>query len=604
MVFNNFEAAKQFFIKGLQLLEAGSLEKAEVQFLESLKLAPDRTSILTNLSATQIKLKKFEDAKANAKKATSLDDGSVQAWLNLGVAELETLNPDQAIFALKKGVELKPDLIEALLLLAQIYDVNNDPVQAMQYFKEILRFFPQHFDSLSNVGSILNDLSQFQEALQYHEDALQINPEHCQALINSGLTLSSLKKYETALLKLNKAIKLDPNASDAWANKGIVHHQLGQYDEALGSYDEAIRLNPNHAESWSNRGNTLGKLERFNEALISFEQAIRLKPGYYQAWSNKGIIFHSLKLHDEATKSYTKAIEINPNYREAYYNRGMTYHVLKHYDKALVEFDKAIELSPNYAECFFEKSFIYIVFNEHKKAIANLEKAIEYNYEPRDHAEFVLSALNPGQYMRQMPVNFAVELFDSYADRFEKHLVGDLKYNSPEVMLKMLSGHLTKKLEILDIGCGTGLVGKLLKPHASKLVGVDLSKKMLEKAKLACDYDGLIEADIDQFLQGCDEKFDLVVAADVFIYIGELASIFQSLSRIIQKGGKFCFTVEKSEEEAYALSPKTLRYSQSKNYIEGLASQSNFAIRDCIEMAIRQEFEVDVAGYYFLLERV
>ena len=203
-----------------------------------------------------------------------------------------------------------------------------------------------------------------------------------------------------------------------------------------------------------------------------------------------------------------------------------------------------------------------------------------------------------------MPKNFVSELFDKYADSFDKHLTDTLKYEAPNKLLGLLNLSFNSRFEILDIGCGTGLMGKLLKPYASKIVGVDLSREMLSRAKLTGAYDKLIPEDILEFLNKCDDKFDLVVSSDVFIYIGELSNIFMALSGVIKSSGLFCFSVEKNETSKFSLSPKTMRYSHSNSYIKKLASLHNFKIETFLEASIRQENHVDVDGYYFLLKKL
>jgi predicted TPR repeat methyltransferase len=134
-------------------------------------------------------------------------------------------------------------------------------------------------------------------------------------------------------------------------------------------------------------------------------------------------------------------------------------------------------------------------------------------------------------------------------------------------------------------------------------VGVDLSKEMLARAELTGTYDKLIADDILEFLKQCNDKFDLVVSADVFIYIGELRNIFMDLARVTKAGGLFCFSVEKNASSSVALSPKTLRFSHSKEYIGELASAHNFIIQRILERPIRQENHVDIDGYCFLLKK-
>ena len=282
----------------------------------------------------------------------------------------------------------------------------------------------------------------------------------------------------------------------------------------------------------------------------------------------------------------------------------MTLHALKRYNEAIAHYDKALSFKPYEASFFYQKSFTNIALNQHVIAVENLEDAIKYKFSLEGYAEYILSALKPENGLKPMPKNYVAELFDSYANSFDKHLIDTLKYETPKNLLELLNPSINDKFSILDIGCGTGLMGKLLKPYASKIVGVDLSKEMLSKAELTGAYDSLIADDILEFLNKCNDKFDLVVSADVFIYIGELSNVFIGLAEIIKVGGLFCFSVEKHESIKFALSPKTLRYSHSKEYIQKLASLHNFKIQNILEGPIRQESHADVDGYCFLLKKV
>jgi predicted TPR repeat methyltransferase len=282
----------------------------------------------------------------------------------------------------------------------------------------------------------------------------------------------------------------------------------------------------------------------------------------------------------------------------------MTLHALKRYNEAIAHYDKALSFKPYEASFFYQKSFTNIALNQYALAVENLEDAIKYKFSPAGYAEYILSALKPEIGLKPMPKSYVVDLFDSYANSFDKHLIDALKYETPKNLLELLNPSINDKFAILDIGCGTGLMGRLLKPYASKIVGVDLSKEMLSKAELTGVYDELIADDILEFVNKCNDKFDLVVSADVFIYIGELSNVFMDLAEIIKAGGLFCFSVEKHESINFALSPRTLRYSHSKEYIQQLASLNNFTIQNVLEGPIRQESHVDVDGYCFLLKKV
>lgn len=244
-----------------------------------------------------------------------------------------------------------------------------------------------------------------------------------------------------------------------------------------------------------------------------------------------------------------------------------------------------------------------IALDQYAIAEENLKDAVKHSRGGAGNAEYLLSALRPENGLKPIPKNFVADLFDEYADSFDEHLVDTLKYDAPSKLMGLLNPSSNGEFELLDMGCGTGLMGRLLKPYAKKIIGIDLSKEMLARAKLTGAYDELFAEDIFEFLNKCSDQFDLVVAADVFIYIGELSNIFMALSRIVKVGGLFCFSVEKNVTGEFSLSPKTLRYSHAKGYIEMLASLYHFKIERFLEGPIRQEKYIDVEGYYFLLKK-
>jgi len=446
---------------------------------------------------------------------------------------------------------------------------NSNSESAELYLKQAIKIQASNPHVLRLLGVIYAQRKQYQEALKYINDSLKSLPKNALALSNLGNIFLELKEFQNALDAYDKSIRIDPKYDEVWSNKANALFELKRYDEAITCYDKALSLKPDYAEAWSNKGNLLKELKRYDEALIHFDQALSLKPDYAEGWSNKG-----------------KAL-----------------HALKRYDEAIAHYDKALSLQPYEASYFYQKSLTNIALDQYAIAVENLEDAIKYKFSLEGHAEYVLSALKPENGLKPMPINFVTELFDGYAGSFDQHLIDTLKYETPKNLLELLNLSINDKFEILDLGCGTGLMGRMLKPYASTIVGVDLSKEMLSRAELTGTYDKLIADDILEFLQNCNDKFDLVVSADVFIYVGELRNIFMDLARVIKAGGLFCFSVEKNASSSFALSPKTLRFSHSKEYIGELASTHNFIIQRILERPIRQENHVDIDGYCFLLKK-
>ena len=154
----------------------------------------------------------------------------------------------------------------------------------------------------------------------------------------------------------------------------------------------------------------------------------------------------------------------------------------------------------------------------------------------------------------------------------------------------------------LDLGCGTGLCGPLLRPLAQRVVGVDLSAQMLAKAAAQRVYDELRRADVTEFLASSDEAYALVVAADVFVYVGALERTFAALARRMPAGGTFCFTVEESEHEELVLRA-SLRYAHSEAGIRRLADAHGFRVEAIERRPVREDQRQPIPGLFCWLRR-
>jgi predicted TPR repeat methyltransferase len=181
--------------------------------------------------------------------------------------------------------------------------------------------------------------------------------------------------------------------------------------------------------------------------------------------------------------------------------------------------------------------------------------------------------------------------FDAMASSFDRRLRALLGYRGPEQIVERLArvhGRGAATLDVCDAGCGTGLLGPLLRPYARTLTGVDLSAKMLEKARERGVYDTLYTDDIVAHLGACTASYDVITAADVFVYIGDVAPVFAAAARALRSAGLFLFTAELAEGDGYAL---TLvgRYAHSAAYLRAAASGTGLAMLSLEEEELRTE---------------
>ena len=270
---------------------------------------------------------------------------------------------------------------------------------------------------------------------------------------------------------------------------------------------------------------------------------------------------------------------------------------------------QALELAPDFAAALALLGRAALRLGDQEEGIAALQRALAL--EPEDALGVRidlarLGALDPGS---AITAPYVRALFDDYAPRFERHLVKNLNYRGPDLLADALRRTALRRFRsphfglVLDLGCGTGLMGQALADAAERLVGVDLSPRMLAQAAKSKLYDSLHEGELVGFLAGrAEREADLVVAADVFVYVADLAPVFAEARRVLRPGGFLAFTVQAHEGEGVALG-EDARYSHGEEHLRAVAAGAHLTPVCFERVSTREDRGEPVPGFLVVAER-
>lgn len=467
---------------------------------------------------------------------------------------------------------------------------------------KLLRLSPDSAAASHLLGLIAGQRGEYNQASNLIKTAIKNNPQNPLYHCSLALALEKGGHLEEALTAYAEAIHLKADYAEAYYSRGAILRELGRRVEAVEAYRRAILLQPEVAQLHVDLAFTLQELGRPRMALSAYERAIQLRPDDAEAQYNRGVILATLGRPRMALVAYDEAIRLKPDYAEAHNNRGTILKAMGRFEEATAAYERTLELRPDVAEIYENLAFVLNELGRTEEASKALMTGLSLN-PGLANASYMLAAWGKEQVPEQSPRKYITELYDDYAKNFDSHLVETLGYKTPRNFFNVVTSHTGKarKLDILDLGCGTGLCGVAFSELCSQLVGVDLSPQMLAKARARNLYTDLIEADVSQAMEHIDQAFDLILAADVLIYIGNLDKIFSLAVDRLNPGGLFALSIEDNDSGEDYLLRQTGRYAHSPGYIQRLADSHGFEKLEHSHVTIRQEQEEPVAGSEFLL---
>ncbi len=338
------------------------------------------------------------------------------------------------------------------------------------------------------------------------------------------------------------------------------------------------------------RGRSLRLSGRPVEALNVLRQSLPTQSKDYRLHDELGMALVQLNRQEEAIGSFLSALDLKPDFDEACNKIGSAFASRGLVEPAAIWFSRARQMNPTETRYLYPYGRVLLLLHQRQQAAEIFEQW--RNAEPDNPiARHMSSAALGSESITKAPTDYICALFDKFALYFDQ-LLTNLNYCGPELVrdaLRQVAETPVTGWDILDAGCGTGLVGLALKSQTRRLVGVDLSAGMLDMARQRNLYAELVQADIVEYLRNQSQRFDVVTAVDVLSYMGELNDFFSCAAGAVRPGGLVAITLEAHKTgDNYRLNPHG-RFTHSRNYLQHAMEGSGFAVEYLAEDVMRHE---------------
>ena len=346
----------------------------------------------------------------------------------------------------------------------------------------------------------------------------------------------------------------------------ILMHRNGELKDAETLYRRILDAAPDYADAVHFYGVLLHHRDRSDEAIATIERSIELDPAAGR-YNNLGNALVERGRLDEAVSLYWKAISLNPANNRSRYRLGYAYYAVKQFEAAAEAFRLWLKTEPG-----------------------------------NPVAQHMLAALSGENIPARASDAYIEQTFDGFAASFDAKLE-ILSYRAPQLVaagVGRVVGDPAGDRLILDAGCGTGLCGPLLAPYASELIGVDLSARMLDAARLRGVYNALFKDELTVFIGARPASADVIVSADTLCYFGALEDVFAVSARALRDNGFLIFSVEAASEEdaphGFRINPHG-RYSHTRPYVERALANAGLAVSGVDSEVLRTESHEPVHGF-------
>lgn len=403
---------------------------------------------------------------------------------------------------------------------------------------------------------------------------------------------------KNAALTLNKANAQWPQDPRVFMLGGLLAEKAGNVQGAFDALRKSVALAPDWGPGLLELALLLARQNQFPEAIETAEKVAALEPKNLQVLAGVIDIAHRAGHLEMAVRHLRRGLELVPGDIALRRLLARDLNEQGKHEESLAIWDSLVQEQPLDPQSLVGRVQACIAAGKPTDAKENTTALL--SLAPDDAVYLYYGQLADGKTPGEQPPELTRSIFDNMAEFYDLHVVRGLKYQLPkQVGDKILARHPDKKINVLDLGCGTGLLGVYLGRLDGALVGVDPSMKMIEQAARHNVYDRFHTVNLhDALRETPGALYQVIAALDVFIYAGEVAQAIPNAHRVLTPGGMIVFSFESAPEQGpdMVLQPSG-RYAHKRSYAEAVCKSAGFATVEIEETVLREENRAPVLGF-------
>ena len=405
-------------------------------------------------------------------------------------------------------------------------------------------------------------------------------------------------QLKQAALTLNQAQRILPGDARLFMLAALMAEKSGNKAGAFDAMRRCVNVAPNWGPGLLEMALLQARHNQFADAVQTAEKVAALEPNNLQVLAGVIDIAHRAGAMEMAVTHLRRGLALVPNDMELRRLLARDLSALGQHEEALALWNGLVAENPGNRYALEGRLDALMTAGLTTSAQAQADADALVALQPDNPTYAYWQQLTQGQTPAQQPVELSRELFDGMADTYDMHMVGQLGYRLPKLVAeKIIQRHPDKQINVLDLGCGTGLLGVYLGRLNGYLIGVDVATKMVEQAARHQVYDRFHTVNLHDALQATpDSLYHVLTALDVFIHAGDLTNALPNAQRILLPGGVLYFSCEIAPEDGPDLVLQASgRYAHKRSHVEALCAQAGFEI-EVEELVLRREAGEPVQG--------